>query len=548
LLVPSASGGGGGGGGDNFQITVTYQHGGDQELIDVHQINAMVTDNHVNSPPGIVLMNNQHAAHWLKSMVDKAHDAVPSGLQLTSDTTHDLTAFVDARDSHPLTTQANDAPFATQLGQYVNGAPVTAGLDPHHVTFDLLNRATDALNKAHAGPPAAPTGDHHADSIQTVSVGSNIQANDAVLTNLEGLSTSLAVQGNYYQTEAIVQTNVFCGYDHFFGGHGSTSIAGNTVQNIADVQNNVPALTSGGSGATPSGLHWSVDVANGNFLDVHSLIQTNYLSNNNVIYQTSSLGDSQIIAGGNTQVNSAVFQNLTAHYQLIIVEGSYHQDDLIYQTNVLLDNNQINFNGDGLASQSATGGGNNAVNDASIVDTGNHNYLQISSDAMAVLKALESQSGTVDPGSVLNAFPNLFGNINVLVVTGNFYDVNYISQTNVMSNSNVVALNGSASAPHGALQSVNTGHDVAVNAASILDGGSATSPYLQGHYYSDMILIQTNIIGHDPKITAQDPSQLVPELVAFTSAADATHHGQDASVVASATALHHNDGVASVLH
>jgi hypothetical protein len=92
-------------------------------------------------------------------------------------------------------------------------------------------------------------------------------------------------------------------------------------------------------------------------------VQTNYLQNNNVVYQTSYSGDSQIIAGENTQTNVAQFQNLMANYQLIIVEGSYHQDDLIYQTNVLLDNNQVNFNGQGFASESATGGGNSAVNE-----------------------------------------------------------------------------------------------------------------------------------------------------------------------------------------
>ena len=398
------------------------------------------------------------------------------------------------------------------------------------------------------GPPPGPTGDHQADSIQNVSVGSDIQANDAALTNLQGLSTMFTVGGNYYQTEAIVQTNVFAGQDHFYGGPGVASIAANTVQNIADVRNDVPTLTSGGSGTTPSGLNWSVDVVNGNFLDVHSLVQTNYLQNNNVVYQTSYSGDSQIIAGENTQTNFAQFQNLTANYQLIIVEGSCHQDDLIYQTNVLLDNNQVNFNGQGFASDSATGGGNSAVNDATIVDTGNHNYQQFSSDASAVVQALESQSGIVDPSSVLNAFPSLFGNINVLVVTGDYYDVNYISQTNVMSNANVVQLTGSSTAPAGATQSVSTGHDITVNSASIVDGGSALSPYLQGHYYNDIILIQTNIIGNDPKVTGHDPSQLAPELVAFTGATEGANLGAETPVIAAATPQQHHDGMGCVLH
>ena len=559
LLVPhqlpflhgpgDGGGGGGGGGGGNFQITVEYGNGSYQDLIDVRQINALASDNQVNAPPGVVALNDQHATDLLNHMLDKAYDSVPNSLDLSSgDTTSDLTAFVNARDSHPLASQADDSPFATQPGQYVNGVPVTGGADPHQVTNNLFNNVSDALKQGFAGPPPGPTGDHQADSIQNVSVSSDIQANDAALTNLQGLSTMLTVAGNYYQTEAIVQTNVFAGQDHFYGGPGVTSIAANTVQNIADVENNVPTLTSGGSGTTPSGLNWSVDVVNGNFLDVHSLVQTNYLQNNNVVYQTSYSGDSQIIAGENTQTNVAQFQNLTANYQLIIVEGSYHQDDLIYQTNVLLDNNQVNFNGQGFASESATGGGNSAVNDATIVDTGNHNYQQFSSDAMAVVQALEGQSGTVDPSSVLNAFPSLFGNINVLVVTGDYYDVNYISQTNVMSNANVVQLTGSSTAPAGATQSVSTGHDITVNSASIVDGGSALSPYLQGHYYNDMILIQTNIIGNDPKVTGHDPSQLAPELVAFTGATEGANLGSETPVIAAATPQQHHDGMGCVLH
>ena len=557
LHGPDAGGGGGGGGGsDEFQITVSYQSGTDQELIDVRQVNSLINDNQltndnqVNAPSDVVALNEQHADNLLTTMLDKAIDAVPASLDLSTDnTTSGLLAFVDARDSQPTTTLANDAPYATQPGEYVNGAPVTDGSDPHQLTNDLLNTVSNAVTQSFAGPPAGPTGDHQNDSIDTVSVGSNDQANVAALANFEGLTTTLAVEGNYYQTEAIVQTNVVAGSDHFSGGPGVTSIAANTVENVADMQNDVPTLTSGGSGTTSSGLQWSVDVLNGNLLDIHSLVQTNYLENNNVVYQTSAVGDSQVIAGGNTQVNSAEFQNLTSNYQLIIVEGSYNQDDLIYQTNVMLDNNQINFNGQGLASQSATGGGNNVVNDATIVDTGNHNYQQFTPDAQSVVQALESQSGTVDPASVLNAFPSLFGNINVLVVTGNYYDINYISQTNVMSNSNVVQLNGSSAAPAGATQTVNTGNDIAVNAATIIDGGSALSPYLQGHYYNDMILIQTNIIGNDPKTGGHDPNQLAPELVAFTGALDGPNQGPEVTVAASASLQpHHHDGVAGVLH
>ncbi|MBX6329952.1 MAG: hypothetical protein IRY89_15400 [Pseudolabrys sp.] len=546
---PGTSDGGDGGGGGELQITVVYQSGGDQELIDVRQINVMINDNQVNAPADAAIANNDHADHLLATMLDEAQDSVPPALDLGAATTNGLKAFVDAIDAHPLLTQAENAPYAVDWGRYVNGQPVGDGSDPHQVTDDLFNNTIqDAVARAFAGPPGLPPGDHFGQSIDHVSVGGNIAANDAVLVNDEGLSVSLAVLGDYYQTQAVVQTNVFNGIDDFIG-NGATSIAQNTIANIADFQNQIPTLTFGTSGSTPvTSLTWSVDVLNGDLLQIHSLIQTNYLSNNNVIYQTSSTGESEIIAGSNTLLNTAQFQNLTANYDLIIVEGSYHQDDFIYQKNVLLDFNKITFDGSGLASQSATGGGNSLVNDASIVDTGNHDYLPFNNDVMAVIQALENQQGTVDPAAVMNAFPDLFGNIHVLVVTGDYYDVNFLYQTNIMSNANVVALSGSPSAPAGATQSVSTGDNVTVNAATIIDGGSIESPYLQGNYYNDMILIQTNIIGNDPKIAGQDPGQLVPELVAFTPALESTDQNQQTSVASPTDPQHHNDGVASVMH
>jgi len=546
---PATSDGGDGGGGGELQITVVYQSGGDQELIDVRQINVMINDNQVNAPADVAIANDEHADHLLATMLDQAQDTVPPDLDLAAATTNELKAFVDASDAHPLLVQAENASYAVQPGQYVNGQPVTDGSDPHQVTDDLFNTTImDAINRAFAGPPGLPPGDHYGQSIDHVSVGANIAANDAVLVNDEGLSVSLAVLGNYYQTQAIIQTNVFNGIDNFIGD-GTTSIAQNTIANIADFQNQIPTLTFGTSGSTPvTSLTWSVDVLNGDLLQIHSLIQTNYLCNNNVVFQTSSTGESEIIAGSNTLLNTAQFQNLTANYDLIIVEGSYHQDDFIYQKNVLLDYNNITFNGLGLASQSATGGGNSLVNDASIVDTGNHDYLPFNSDVMAIIQALENQQGTVDPNAVMNAFPDLFGNIHVLIVTGDYYDINYICQTNIMSNANVVELSGSPSAPAGATQSVSTGDNVTVNAATIIDGGSIESPYLQGNYYHDMILIQTNIIGNDPKIAAQDPGQLAPELVAFTPALESADQNQQTSVTSSTDPQHHNDGVASVLH
>src|SRR4029077_20424909 len=135
--------------------------------------------------------------------------------------------------------------------------------------------------------------------------------------------------------------------------------------------------------------------------------------------------------------------------------------------------------------------------------------------------------------------------VHVLYVQGDYYDINYLSQTNVISDANTAAqmlTSGSGQ------QSISTGNDQAINVASIVDGGSLTTPYVQGTQYSDSMLLQTNIITPDPKITTNDPAQLVPEVVAFTGQ-DAQDHPTDApQLFAPTDTQHQNDVLAGTLH
>jgi hypothetical protein len=558
-LPPLPEGGGGGGGleGSAITITASYQPGGDQELIDVRQVNLMtnnnVVDNHaINAPQNVVTANNDHAAFTLTKMLDAAdHAAAQDVLPIGADTST-LKTFVDANDSNIAATQAHDAPFEVQPGLYVNGALVTNGSDPHQITNDALNTVSTALNDGFAGPPAAPTGDYHNSSVETVSVGSDITANQALLANFEGATISLAVQGNYYFTQEIVQTNVFQESDHFTGSTASSaniSMAANSITNIADIQDQAPTLTSGGTVTTATGFNWSVTVLNGSLEDIHSLVQTNYLTNNNVVFETTMTGDSQIVAGSNTLVNSAQFENLTTNYDLIIVEGNYHQDDLISQTNVVLDSNLVGLSGDGTAAQSVSAGGNTLDNDATIVDSANTTPQPMTASALTVVQSLENQNGSLNVAAIEKAFPDLVGNVNVLVVTGDYYDVNYVSQTNIISNANTVMMNGSQGTLASASQNVQTGHDLAVNAAEIFDAGSATSPYLQGNYYHDLILIQSNIVTDGTRITGHDPTQLAPELVAFTGTGEAAPTTSPVATTPTVDLQHHaHDVMAGMLH
>jgi hypothetical protein len=556
------------GGEITLQVTASYHQGATQELVDLHQVNILVSDNRVDAPADVFAQNSSYAADTLASMLDQAHNAAPSALQVTDTTTAGLEQLVNSRDAHPVDTPTLVPPGGESI--YVDGHLTNeTAAQAHQATVDALTGTAPAmlpgiptsvldayfpglatfpgvfpaLNAGIAGPPVSPAGDGSIDSLQVISVGKDIAANVSLVSNLEPLTATLVVTGNYYETQEIVQTNVFTEADKFnLGGTSINTIDQNVIKNIADFANQPATLSSSGpSGPGPTDVHWSVDVVNGSFLNINSLVQTNYLTNDNVVYQTDSFGHSQIIAGGNVQVNEAQFASLTTKYDLIIVEGNYHQDDMIYQTNVLLDGNTVGVVGNGTGTYSANGGGNTVINDASIVDMGNHSYQLMSDSVVCVLNGLEEQHPNLDATQLLNAFPQLFGNINVLVVNGDFYDINYLQQTNVISNSNIVMVGGTEK------QIVQTGHDVAVNVATIVDGGSVNS-YLGGHYYNDMILIQTNIIGDGTKIAGQDPNHLAPEIIAFTGTTDAGHQAVSAPVAAPIDLQHHNDPMSSVLH
>jgi hypothetical protein len=533
-----------GGGDSDLSVPVTYHGGGDQNLIYVPQVNSLINNNDVNAPSGIVTQNDDHAGKTLSWMLHEAADAsFDSALQPGGVDTTSLQNWVNARDSQAPQTYGHDAPGA-QPGTTVNGVfEGNASADVHQPTNDVINNVVAALNQGFAGPPSGPIGDGAVESMHTVSVGSNIVVNDAELVNLDGLSNGLAVLGNYYQTSAIVQTNVFNEQDYVHvngSAAASVSIAPNTIQNIADFDSAAPTLTST-SGTTASGLNWTVDVLNGSLVDVHSLVQTNYLSNNDVVYQTTSTGISQIITGGNDLFNSS-FATLAANYDLIIVQGSYHQDDLIYQTNVVLDSNFITLSGSS-GTQSVVGGQNTVVNDGNITDVGSQTFQPMTQWSEGMIQELASHQSSLQASLIEGVFPGLSGTAHVLIVTGDYYDINYISQTNVLSDANVVSMSGSGN------QTIVTGHNQVLNAATIIDGTSVNAPYLQGNYYNDMILIQSNILSDGEKITGNNPNQLAPELVAFTSPTETSPQGASAGPTSAELHHHyHHDIISGILH
>ncbi|HET9716530.1 MAG TPA: hypothetical protein VFP60_10145 [Pseudolabrys sp.] len=520
-----------------------------QEIIDLRQVNIIYNNDEASVGSTILPLEPLDTASTLVSMLLDAQNAVPGEFIPDEVNSTSVLQFVAARDSDPVQTQANEAPYAVTSGKYINGELQDLDTDVHQLTNDMLDTASAGLDTGRIEP--IPSGDYSDTAIQNLSLGGNTAVNDATIFSDSGLCGSMLILGNSYQTQAIFQTNVLTQSDHFQitpGGDAGISFVSNVVQNIADISEDGglegPWIVGGP-------LNWSVDVLHGSLYDVKCMLQTNYISDNDVVSQTQSFGYSLVLAGSNEQVNAVDFQSPMGQWDLIVIEGSYHRLNVIDQKNVVLDMNHasqdwVGSGGGDPGAQGIIAGNNALLNDATIVYFGATGSLG-TTDSMLDLANVLASGETPDSSLIATAFPNLMGTIHVLYVQGDYYDLSYLSQTNVISDVDVAAQ--LLTTEGNGQQSMTTGSNSAINSAAILDTGSLTTPYVQGDSYSDTILIQTNIITTDPNITTNDPAKLVPELVAFTGS-DAPDHAVDAPQLFAPVAdnQHNGDILAGTLH
>ena len=115
------------------------------------------------------------------------------------------------------------------------------------------------------------------------------------------------------------------------------------------------------------------------------------------------------------------------------------------------------------------------------------------------------------------------GPLKVLYITGDYYDINAVWQTNITSDVNVMyQLQNQPSAdlmaldPDGAVtQSVTTGGNELANDAAIVDV-NPDATYVGGEIYTNSILVQADLVptDQDDAVNA-DTNALVTELIAF---------------------------------
>jgi hypothetical protein len=495
------------GGAEAKTITISYDDASEHQL-QIDQINNMCDDDNllVLADSGVTELRDFDVEATLQELIDAAEGEAPESLALPSTGITAAVDFVVARDAKTAEDGGGETENSVSPGYYVNGELQEAPEDEPPAVEEPLP------------PDLAAKG-------QWAELGGNDATNAALIVDVKEATNTMIVLGDFFKTNAIIQTNAFVDNDEIAiaGGETAAEIIGgdNKADNIATFEQHngifatVPVMFAG--------MHWNVDVVEGNFYDINLVFQKNLLRDNDVAVQETQQSHYEAHLGENEQLNLTQIFDGEIKYDLIIVCGDFHGANFIFQYNVLLDADILkiaaNENAGDAPDQSVSAGENTLLNNAAIITYGDNFFAIPGENLDDILAALEIRSGSLDPSQGWNIPGNGSDVLNVLYVTGDYYDINAIWQVNVIADADVAIQLLSQPQPEEGeelTQSASTGSNALTNDAAIVDVG-ATSSLVGGDVYQDTILIQANLITeNNDKIVQADPNKLVSEVIAFT--------------------------------
>jgi hypothetical protein len=430
-------------------------------------------------------------------------------------------------------------------GKYLNGELV----DELPVLKDYYDPGSTEEEPDTVGQPSVRIeGNARFDASVTLEAGGNALINAAAVTSFWTASTVTAVVGNHFELNAIVQINAWMDEDAV-----CENVAGWVDADVATQAFNLASFTRYDTfeemrqpGDEPTfPRHWVVERIDGDVMIVNWLQQFIFMSDNDIGILSSSGVTTSVIAGGNMAINQISLFELAFAYDLIVIGGNLYDANIIQQMNVLFDNDLIGAvngfatTGNGTASTS----GNLLWNEASIYNVGGATRFDTLPDAYKAFADSLALGGKGVAGDVLSdaAFADL-GVLKVLYISGDLIKLNYISQTNILGDSDQIALAMNAINPVvDADWTLSTGSNALINVAAISDLDSLGKTYVGGQQYSQDVLIQAEFISASPDLLgARDPNALVNEAVAFLvddtssdyggggSSLDQGYHPQDA--------------------
>lgn len=494
-------------------------NGPDQAIVDDHQVNMLIgntayVDHLAGSLPFASLAN-------VEPLIEEAYAAIPSDVpQLGLSDSQEL-PLVQSYEEGLATGQSSQAATLHQ-GTTVDGILTSGDGSPLPATLPTTTLPS-AENVAYG---------------QTVVLGHDTAANAAVVVDTSAAPLTTIVQGNAYAIDLIVQSNVVQNEDALATSGApdlATLVGANSVHNTATFTQ-LPNVVAGTVTGT-LGQAMTVNVVHGNLYDVNAITQQNVLLNNTLYVGTPSVDHYYAVLGGNGQENALTVTHDGPTYDILVVLGNSYQGNVVYQENVLSSNNEVGvaFSPSASAGETLQTGGDTITNQASIATIGAPRWQAESGGLQAFVQDLLKNG---DAAKLFPGLPAYGANVQVTIVTGNYYQMNLESQTNVVANSTrtLADLTKGAAAP----QQVIAGVDTLSNAATIVAAHALDGQYVNGKAYETAMLVQTNLVDtHASTSAAASPAALVPDLVPFLDPSHAADVGPSAPTTLAAHDAHH---------
>lgn len=494
-------------------ITVDYKDGGDPLDLRANQVNTLrdndvattlnnndLRDNDiVTDPDAASVAWPDHDVMPMAELAQMADSHVPDAYAGATATPETVVAALRALGDAP----GQPGPTTLHEGTTIDGAPVAADTPVPPGPTDLV--------------PARPV-DKDA-NMAVVETGNNRSGNFAAVIDEQGAIGTLLVLGDSHRSNAIVQTNILVDHTAVDGTAEQATLqtGGNQANNFAEFIQTLDEnpYEMGFFG----GMRWHVDRVNGDYYDVNLVRQLNVMQDNDMVQQTATDHYKFWEIGGNGQDNVAIVEHSGKQYDLVIVTGDYFAANWIFQTNVLLNSDYVLINAGpgGAGSETVSTGANWLLNAATLVDFSGASHA-LTPDMQALVAALQNGDTTLDLANGFVLPGDGSGTMNVLFITGNYYDINVLEQTNIVSDSDVVL----QTLENGESGYVATGSNELANDALLVTLGPLGGQYVGGAEYAEATLVQTNIIAQSADVQpAQstvvlgDPAKLASEAAAL---------------------------------
>jgi hypothetical protein len=461
-----------------------------------------------------------------------------------------ITTAIEAFDSYDASSAPEGATVFVARSETLDGDYLNGGIvEELPLLDDYYDREPEDEPEPVGQSSVRVEGNALIEASVTLEAGGNSLINSASVTSFWTAATVTAVVGSHFELNAVIQINAWMDEDALcdtVSGWLDPDAAATQAFNLASFSRYDTFEEMRQPGDEPTfPKHWMVERIDGDVMIVNWLQQFTFMSDNDIGVLSSTGVTTSVIAGDNMAVNQISLFELAFAYDLIVIGGNVYDANIIQQLNVLFDNDLIGavngFSTTGNATASTSG--NLLWNEASIYNVGGAGRFDALPDAYKAFADSLALGGMGAAGGVLGdaAFAGL-GALKVLYISGDLIKLNYINQTNILGDSDQIALAMSAIDPvEDAQWTLTTGDNALINVAGISDLDSLGKTYVGGEQYSQDMLIQAEFISASPEfLGARDPNALVNEAVAFlvddaaddyadgNSSLDPGYHPQDA--------------------